>query len=85
MSDEKKSEKPLYDVNKLAEDLDIAPASVRVALRNENIEKPGKRYEWPNKTEYSKVLSQLKNRGKKEEVKKPAAKKAAKKDDNGDE
>ncbi|TXH19116.1 MAG: hypothetical protein E6R03_01000 [Hyphomicrobiaceae bacterium] len=79
-----KAEKPVYGVAKLAEDLGIEPASVRVALRNEGIEKPGKRYEWPNKTEYSKVLSQLKNRGAKD-AKKPAPKKSTKKDEDNDE
>jgi len=67
-ADEKTAEKTTkdkaseYTVAKLATDLGIEPASVRVALRNAGIEKPGKKYEWPNKTEYQKVLSALKKK-----------------------
>jgi len=48
-----------YNVETLAKALDLAPASVRVKLRNANIRKAGKMYGWETKREYEKVLAEL--------------------------
>jgi hypothetical protein len=50
-----------YNVETLAKALDLAPASVRVKLRNAGIEKAGKMYGWETKREYEKVLDELEN------------------------
>lgn len=60
-----------YGVADLAEALDIEAASVRVRLRNADIEKAGKSYGWNTKKELDEVIDQLK-------TEKPKAKKADK-------
>ena len=59
---EKKEKAPefKYGVDNLAEDLGIAPASVRVALRKAGIEKGGRAYGWNSQSDYKSVLTQLK-------------------------
>lgn len=61
-NDDKDDEKPefKYGVNDLAEALEIKPASVRVRLRNAEIEKAGKQYGWNSKKEFMKVLEEIK-------------------------
>jgi hypothetical protein len=71
-----------YDVNTLAEDLEIEPASVRVKLRNAGIEKAGRSYGWDSKRDYDSVLKKLKNsstRSRDEDEDGPAPKRTAKK------
>lgn len=56
----KEETKPAYDVERLAKDLGIQPASVRVALRKNDIEKPSKSYVWESAKAYDEVLKKLK-------------------------
>lgn len=49
-----------YTVDNLAEDLDIQPQSVRIALRKHGVEKSGKQYGWNNQKDYQAVLKKLK-------------------------
>ena len=48
-----------YGVPELAEELEIAPASVRVKLRKAGIEKAGKSYGWNTQAELREVVKQL--------------------------
>jgi hypothetical protein len=77
---ETKKESRTYDVENLAKDLGIQPASVRVALRKADIERPGRAYEWSSRKEYDAVLAKLKEASsasdKKEPAKAPAKSKA---------
>lgn len=76
-----------YGVPELAEALGIQPASVRVALRNAEVEKAGKTYGWKNQKDFQAVVKQLKASGKDEEkpAKKAPKKKAAEADEGDDE
>ena len=56
----KATEEFKFTVANLAEDLGIKEASVRVKLRNAEVEKAGRAYGWNKKTDYDKVLKQLK-------------------------
>ena len=69
------AERPKYGVPQLAEALGTKAASVRVRLRNLNIEKNGKTYGWNTKAEMQAVIDQLK---------KKASEKPAKADDDGE-
>jgi hypothetical protein len=53
-----------YGVANLASDLDVQPASVRVALRHAGVERAGRSYGWNSEREYKTVLNQLKSRPK---------------------
>lgn len=59
---ETKAEAPefKYGVEDIATELGIKAASVRVQLRNKNIDKAGKAYGWNTKAELDGVISQLK-------------------------
>lgn len=57
---EKAVDKPKFGVDNLTEDLGLAPASVRVKLRNLGIEKSGRSYGWNTQKDYAAVLKQLK-------------------------
>ena len=48
-----------YGVQDIADKLGIKPASVRVQLRNKDIEKDGKSYGWDTKKELNEVIDQL--------------------------
>ena len=48
-----------YDVNTLADDLGILPASVRVALRKNKVAKAGKSYGWDTRADYDEILELL--------------------------
>lgn len=67
-----------FDVEDIAEALDIKPASVRVQLRNKGIEKAGKSYGWNSKADLKEVIDELK-------AEKPAKKDKKSKDDDADE
>ena len=72
-------EKPEFGVAELAEALGIEPTSVRVKLRNAEIEKTGRSYSWPNQKAFDAVVKQLKSTpapAAKEEKPAPAPKKA---------
>jgi superfamily II DNA or RNA helicase len=56
----KASETFKYTVADLAKVLGIKEASVRIKLRNNEIDKAGRAYGWNSKAEYEKVLKQLK-------------------------
>lgn len=73
------ADKPKYTVNDLAEALGNTDASVRVALRDLEIPKNGKRYSWNRKTEFDAVVKQLKERSTKQVGRPPADKASAKK------
>lgn len=49
-----------YGVDDVADALGIKPASARVQLRNNNIEKAGKSYGWNSKSEVEEVVKKLK-------------------------
>lgn len=49
-----------YGVAELAEKLGLEAATVRVRLRNANIEKAGKSYGWNTKAELDEVVAELK-------------------------
>jgi len=51
-----------YTVTDLAKDLNIKAASVRVKLRNAEIEKAGKSYGWDTDEDYTAVLKKLKSK-----------------------
>jgi len=55
-----KAEAPKYDINDLAEALDITPAACRVKLRSKKVAKNGGRYGWETKAEFNEVVSLLK-------------------------
>lgn len=74
----KEETKPAYDVERLAKDLGIQPASVRVALRKHEIEKPAKSYVWETAKAYDEVLKKLKAASK-DDAKPEKAEKAEKK------
>lgn len=90
MADEK-NDTPKYGIQDLADALGIAPASARVRLRNEGIEKSGRSYGWNTKSELDALVKQLKAKPEKEPKAeaapkatgkadaKPAAKKVTKK------
>jgi len=63
-----------YNVETLAKDLDLQPASVRVALRKHEVEKTDGVYGWNSQADYKAVLSKLKGDSKKPAAKKPKAK-----------
>lgn len=73
----KEEVKPAYDVARLAKDLGIQEASVRVALRKHEIEKPGKSYVWESAKAYDEVLKKLKAASKDEGKPEKSEKKAA--------
>jgi len=75
----KEEAKSSYDVARLAKDLGIQPASVRVALRKHEIEKPGKAYVWESKSAYDEVLKKLKAASNDDKPEKSEKKAAAKK------
>jgi len=50
-----------YGVQDLADALGIKPASVRVQLRNNGIEKAGKSYGWNTKKELNEVIDQIRS------------------------
>ena len=50
-----------YGVQDLADELGIKPASVRVQLRNNGIEKAGKSYGWNTKKELKEVIDQIRS------------------------
>lgn len=60
-----KSEEPefKYGVSDLAEMLDLSPASVRVHLRNNEVERAGRSYGWNTKSELEAVAKQIKPQG----------------------
>lgn len=58
-----------YGVEDLADALGIKPASARVQLRNNNIEKAGKSYGWNSKSELEEVVKQLSKKSEKTEKK----------------
>ncbi len=66
-----------YGVQDIADALDLAPASVRVKLRNADIEKAGKSYGWNTKGELKEVIDELKGAGEE----KPKGKAKADKDE----
>lgn len=72
-----------YGVSHLAEELDIQPASVRVALRNNNVKKNKEGvYGWDNQSDFKAVVSKLKGGSAKKEAptkKSAPAKKSSKK------
>lgn len=49
-----------FGVNELADELDLEPASVRVKLRNLEIEKAGSVYGWNSEREFQEVVKKLK-------------------------
>jgi hypothetical protein len=49
-------------VARLAKDLDLEEATVRLKLRANKIARPGKAYTWPSKDAYEKVLKKLKGK-----------------------
>lgn len=61
---EKKEKVPAkkYGIAELSEALSIAPASVRVKLRQHNIEKVGGRYGWDTKAEMDDVIDTIKSK-----------------------
>ena len=77
MAEEK--EVPKYNINDLATALGIAPASARVWLRSEGIEKPGRGYGWNTKTELYALVKKHATSKKSAESAPKAEKKAAKK------
>lgn len=50
-----------YNVQSLADRLEIAPASVRVKLRLAEVPKVGKMYGWRTKREFEEVAKELEN------------------------
>lgn len=50
-----------FDVLNLADDLALAPATVRVMLRKSEIEKAGRSYGWNTQKEYESVLRTLRS------------------------
>ena len=70
-----------YGVQDIADALDIAPASVRVKLRNADIEKAGKSYGWNSKAELKEVIDELKGDDKPAKKSKAEPEKPAKKAD----
>lgn len=80
-----KIERPKYGVPELAEALGIKPASVRVQLRNAEIEKSGKLYGWDSKSEMQEVINRLKAaKPEKAKAAPKKSKKAAEPADDGD-
>ena len=68
------SDKPKFGVPELAEALGIEPTSVRVKLRNAEIEKSGRSYGWNTQKDFDAVVKQLKSTpDKAEKTTKPAA------------
>lgn len=65
-----------YTVDNLAKDLDLQPASVRVALRKHDIDKDGGVYGWNSKDEYQEVLGILREPVKSADKPKPKVKAA---------
>lgn len=53
-----------YGVPYIAEVLEIAPASVRVKLRNNSVPKAGKSYGWNTKADVQEVIDQIKAKAK---------------------
>ena len=49
-----------YTVADVASELDIQPASARIALRNANIEKAGRSYGWNSDKDFKAVVKTLK-------------------------
>jgi hypothetical protein len=70
-----------YGVTDLAEILDIEPASVRVKLRNNEVEKAGKSYGWNTEKELKAIADLIRPKAKadKEEEKEEKPAKKAKK------
>lgn len=66
--DEKKSEvkkdEKKFNISHLSKELGIAPASARVQLRKNGIEKAGGRYGWDTKAEMLEVVKLLKAKAK---------------------
>lgn len=67
-----------YGVQDIADKLGIAPASVRVQLRNKGIEKAGKSYGWNSKSELAEVIDQLKTKTSDDDDKPKKSKKSSK-------
>ncbi len=61
-------EKPKYGVPYLAEQLGIIPASVRVALRKSDVEKPGRMWGWDTKKDADAVVAALRSKVKADET-----------------
>lgn len=72
---EKEKEEWEYTVADLADELGIEAASVRVKLRNANVEREGRSYGWNTKKEFDAVLKQLSAKAEKaDKDEKPAPK-----------
>ena len=56
-------DKKMYGVADVAEALGIQPASARIRLRNAEVEREGKTYEWPTKKAFDEVVKGLKSTG----------------------
>lgn len=66
MADNKDKPSFKYNVETLADDLGLQPASVRVALRKHAIDKTDGVYGWNTQADYKAVLAKLKGDAKKE-------------------
>ena len=66
---EKKEKAPglKYGINEMSEAMGVAPAGVRVKLRNADIEKVGGRYGWETKAEMNEVIDAIKSKPKKDD------------------